>query len=140
MCCHFLSVAVYFPLNRNCALSNGALPHYCSLTSCVELWSHAPVSCYRILQNVLQRYPLHTAFYSSCYNFQLFPPNAGNRKSSTNRFTIQFQFLSHTAYQNHSLFHSPTLTDSLCHFAVSVVFLFLNLQMKPPTKKRAGQN
>ena len=90
MCRHFLGVAVYFPLNRNCILSNGALLS-CSLTSCVELWSHAPVSCYRILQNKHQRYQLHTAFYSSSCNFQLFHYTSANCKSFTNRLTIQLQ-------------------------------------------------
>ena len=67
---------------------------YCSLTSCIELWSRAPVSCYKILQDEHQRYQLHTAFYSFSCNFQFFPPNAGHCKSFTNRITIPFQILS----------------------------------------------
>ena len=89
---------------------------YCSLTSCIELWSHAPVSYYKLLQDEHQRYQLHIAFYSSFCNFQLFPPNTINCKSSTNRITIQFQILSTyiiSKPQSFSFPHNATLTDSL---------------------------
>ena len=71
-----------------------SLSLYYSLTSCIQLWSDAPVSCYKILQDGHQRYQLHTAFYSFSCNFQFFPPNAGHCKSFTNRIAIPFQILS----------------------------------------------
>ena len=121
MCRHFLSVAVYFPLNRNCALSNGALLS-CSLISCVELWSHAPVSCYRILQDKHQRYQLHTAFYSSSCNFQLFHYTSANCKSFTNRLTIQLQIPCTYSISKPQSVPFPTLTDllSTCQNAIQL--------------------
>ena len=93
-----------------------SLSLYCSLTSCIELWSRAPVRCYKILQDGHQRYQLHTAFYSFSCNFQFFPPNAGNCKSFTNRITIPFQILSTYIISKPQSFPFPrtaTLTDSL---------------------------
>ena len=93
-----------------------SLSLYCSLTSCIELWPHVLVSCYKILQDEHQRYQLHTVFYSSSCNFQFFPPNVLNYKSFTNRITIQFQILSTyiiSKPQSFSFPHDATLTDSL---------------------------